>query len=205
MKYLLFKQKMDRFGCFSNHQVKMVFPDFDRNNLTRWVKKGWLIRLRQGLYTFPEYKEKSRYVYYFANRMYSPSYISLHTALSFYGLIPEAVLDMTSVTSLKTAVFKNEFGNFVYKSVKEDLFFGYDLKKSSADIEIKLAKPEKAILDLLYLYPFYNNEKEIRELRFDEYFLNNELDLKLLKDYSARFKNKALDKRTRKFIKVYDL
>ncbi len=196
---------MYRFGCFTNQQVNTVFSGFDRNNLTRWVKKRWLIRLRKGLYTFPEYKQKTGYIYYFANKIYSPSYISLHTALGFYGLIPEAVLDMTSITSLKTATFENEFGNFVYKSVKEDLFFGYDLKKSSENIEIKLAKPEKAILDLLYLYPFYNNEKEIKELRFDEYFLNNEFDLKLLKEYSARFKNKALDKRTRKFIKAYDL
>ncbi|MCD7850081.1 MAG: hypothetical protein LUH63_10310, partial [Parabacteroides sp.] len=59
--------------------------DFDRNSLTRWVKKGYLIRLRQGYFAFSEYKSKPDYFLYFANRIYRPSYISLHTALSFYG------------------------------------------------------------------------------------------------------------------------
>jgi hypothetical protein len=53
----------------------------------------------------------------------------LHTALAFYGIIPEAVVQVTSVTSLKTASFRNEFGEYSYKNVKENLMFGYELKQ----------------------------------------------------------------------------
>ena len=84
--------------------------DFSRNNLVHWTNQGLLIRLRQGHYTFPEYKGRADYSFYFANRIYRPSYISLHTALSFYGIIPESVVQITSVTSLKTASFTNAFG-----------------------------------------------------------------------------------------------
>lgn len=98
-------------GCFNIHQVYAWKPGFDRNNIVRWTKVGQLIRLRQGFYTFPEYKQKPDFTLYFANRIYLPSYVSLHTALAFYGLIPEAVVQVTSVTSLKITSLSNDFGD----------------------------------------------------------------------------------------------
>lgn len=193
------------FVCFNTNQVFEVFPGFNRNNLTRWSNKGLLIRLRQGLYTFPEYKVDSDYLLYFANKIYSPSYISLHTALSFYGIIPEAVLQITSVTSLKTASFNNEVGVYIYKSVKNELIFGYDLKTFSGERVLKIAKPEKAILDLLYLYPFYSTEAELLELRFDEDFLHYDFDIELFREYTLIFKSKALEKRANNLLKAYEL
>lgn len=192
-------------ACFNTHQVYVWNPDFDRNNFVRWVKKGLLVRLRQGYYTFPEYKNKPDFTLFFANRIYRPSYISLHTALAFYGIIPEAVVQITSVTSLKTASFQNEFGEYDYKSIREELMFGYDFKTIANGQSIKLARPEKAVLDLLYLYPFYNSEKEMEELRLDEDFLQDEFDLQRLEDYQSEFKSKALQKRVRLLKRIYSL
>lgn len=196
---------MFRLACFSIHQVYAWKPDFDRNNLTRWAKKGYIIRLRQGYFTFPEYKGKSDYTLYFANRIYRPSYISLHTALAIYGMIPEAVVQVTSVTSLKTVSFSNDFGTYTYNSIKEELMFGYDLKPMSDKRTLQFAIPEKALLDLLYLYPFYDNEKEMEELRLDEDFLHEQLDLPLLLDFSKKIRNKALDRRLGLLLKTYEL
>ncbi len=205
MNYLDFRQNWIELGCFNINQIYAWQQDFDRNNLTRWVKKGLLIRLRQGLYTFPEYKSKSNFAYFFANSMYKPSYISLHTALSFYGIIPEAVVQITSVTSLKTAMFKNEFGDYSYKKIQNKLMFGYELKPIEGGREIKFAKAERALLDLLYLYSFYNTEQDIVDLRLDEDFIHNELDVDLLKTFSSQFQNKALETRLNKLFNVYDL
>lgn len=205
MNYLEFKNRMFDLACFNTHQVYAWNPDFDRNNFVRWVKKGLLVRLRQGYYTFPEYKNKPDFTLFFANRIYRPSYISLHTALAFYGIIPEAVVQITSVTSLKTASFQNEFGEYDYKSIREELMFGYDFKTIANGQSIKLARPEKALLDLLYLYPFYNSEKEMEELRLDEDFLQDELDLQRLEDYQSEFKSKALQRRVRLLKKIYIL
>ncbi|MDR0832863.1 MAG: hypothetical protein LBN93_01535, partial [Candidatus Symbiothrix sp.] len=171
MHYFEFRQQLFDLACFNINQLYAWQPNFDRNNLTRWVKKGYLIRLRQGHFAFAEYKGKADYALYFANRIYRPSYVSLHTALSFYGMIPESVVQITSVTSLKTADFSNDFGEYSYKSVLEKLMFGYDLKPMLDNRTLQLASPEKALLDLLYLYPFYNNEQELEELRLDEDFL----------------------------------
>lgn len=205
MNYLEFRNKMFDLGCFNIHQVYAWKPGFDRNNIVRWTKKGQLIRLRQGYYTFPEYKQKPDFTLYFANRIYRPSYISLHSALAFYGLIPEAVIQITSVSTLKTASFSNEFADYEYKSIKPDLMFGYNLKPIDNGRSLQIATPEKALLDLLYLYPFYNSQKELEDLRLDQDFLEDQLDLKILEEFTMKFKNKALEKRTALLKTTYNL
>ena len=190
-------------ACFSSNQVYAWQPNFDRNNFSQWIKRGLLVRLRQGIYTFPEYISKPDFSLYFANRIYRPSYVSLHTALAFYGIIPEAVVQITSVTSLKTANFNNSFGEFSYKSISEELMFGYDLKPLTDGRTLQLAKPEKAILDLLYLYPFYNTTNELEELRLDNDFMLDDFKWELMQTYIMQFKNKALEKRIKLLTSTY--
>ena len=205
MTFLEFKNQLFDLACFNIYQVYAWQPDFDRNNLTRWVKKGYLVHLRQGYFAFSEYKSRQDYSLYFANRIYRPSYISLHTALAFYGMIPEAVVQVTSVTSLKTISFSNDFGEYSYKNLKENLMFGYELKPVADNRTMQFATPEKALLDLLYLYPFYDNEQELEELRLDEDYLHDDLDKDLLVNYCDKFQNKALARRVKLLFKTYDL
>lgn len=205
MNYIEFKDKMFDLACFSIDQVYAWQPGFDRNNLSRWIKKGLLIRLRQGYFTFPEYKGKPDYAWYFANRMYRPSYISLHTALSFHGIIPESVIQITSVTSLKTAYFKNPFGEYSFKTLKKELMFGYLLKPMPDGRALQMADPEKALSDLLYLYPEYRTVQDMQDLRLDEEFLQNDLKKDSLHDYTSRFKNKSLEKRINRLFIAYGL
>ncbi len=205
MSFLEFKDKMFDLACFNIYQIYAWQPGFDRNNLTRWTKKGYLIRLRQGYFAFSEYKRKPDYALYFANRIYHPSYISLHTALAFYGMIPEAVVQITSITSLKTASFTNYFGEYSYNNIKENLMFGYDLKPIADNRTIQFAAPEKALLDLLYLYPFYDSKQELEELRLDEDYLQEDLNKELLMDSCDKFQSKALDNRVKLLFKTYNL
>lgn len=205
MNFIEFKNKLFDLACFNIHQVYTWSPGFDRNNLTRWVTKGYLVRLRQGYFAFPEYKNKPDYYFYFANRIYRPSYISLHSALAFYGMTPEEVVQITSITSLKTGSFKNDFGEYSYRSIRDDLFFGYILKPMADNRTVMFASPEKALLDLLYLYPFYNTGKDMEELRLDENYLNDSLKKDLLIDFCTRFQSKALDLRVKLLLKTYHL
>lgn len=203
MNFIEFRTRLFPLACFNVNQVYAWQPDFNRNNLVRWTSTGLLIRLRQGYYTFPEYLSLPDYPYYFANRIYLPSYVSLHTALASYGIIPEGVTQITSVSSLKTASFLNQSGTFVYRSVRDDLMFGYIARPMTDGRTFLFASPEKAILDLLYLYPFYNNEKEMVGLRLDEYFLHEELNRDLFLEYASRMKSKALDNRVKLFLSTY--
>ena len=205
MNYLTFRTQFFDLAGFSTDQVYAWQPGFDRNNLSRWTAKGLVIRLRQGFYTFPEYIGKPDYVRYFANRIYRPSYISLHSALAYYGIIPEGVIQVTSVTSLKTASFSNVMGEFFYHTMKPELIFGYAIKPFDEGRSMQLAEPEKALLDLLYLYPAYNTEIDMEELRLDNDFLHDDLRKDLLEDYTSRFKSKVLEQRIKTLFKTYGL
>ena len=205
MKWNAFRKQMSGLACFNTHQVYAWQPDFDRNNFYRWTKCGYLVRLRQGLYTFPEYRDKPDMATYFAGRIYGPSYVSLHTALSFYGLIPEAVVQITSVTSLKTMSFKNDFGEYAYKSIRKDLMFGYEPRPIVDGYTIAYATREKALLDLLYFYSFYNTAAEMENLRLDAESLHEDLQTAQLETFLERFKSTALEKRLRLLRKVYEL
>ncbi|MEA4841409.1 MAG: hypothetical protein VB110_10445 [Bacteroidales bacterium] len=204
MNFIEFRKSFIDIGCVNTHQIVALYPDFNHNNLTRWVKQGLLVNLRQGYYSFPELRVHPDFVFYISNRIYKPSYISLHSVLAFYGIIPEAVTQITAVSSLKTAEFQNDFGVYTYKKVREDLFFGYELKPFG-DKSILFAHPEKALLDLLYLYPFYDSFEELEELRLDEAYITNELDRTRLDEYAARFGSKALTRRVALMKKIYGL
>lgn len=203
--YIAFRNKFIEYGCFSIYHVMMWDPGFDANNYTRWCRQGLLARLRRGWFAFPELLKTPDFARYIAGRIYKPSYISLQTALSFYGIIPEAVTDITSVSTLKTAEFENGFGNYTYRSIKPELFFGFELKKMQDGRAVPFAKPEKALLDLLYLYPEYNTQSSMVELRLDEDYLTNDLDMDRLEEYALLFQSKALSARVDTLIKTYGL
>lgn len=122
-----------------------------RRQVRDWVKKGYLLPLKRGKYIFSEeYRRLEASGLFIANFLVSPSYLSLEFALGYYGLIPEKVTVFTSVTTKKTAVFRNPLGVFEYRCVKKELFFGYT-KGSDVGQEFFIAFPEKALLDYFYL------------------------------------------------------
>jgi predicted transcriptional regulator of viral defense system len=191
--------------CFTSNQVYVWHPDFDKNNLSRWLKKNYLIKLRNGFYTFREFLNTPNLNLYLANRIYRPSCVSLQTALAFYELIPEAVAAITSISTLKTTGFSNDLGSFSYKKLNNRLFFGFDHLPFLRDRTILMASPEKALLDLLYLYPFYNSEADMLDLRLNTNMLQEVIRINLLRELLKNFKNKALEKRTALLLKCYEL
>ena len=112
------------------------------------VKEGKLIRLKRGLFCVnPKYSQKSINHGVVANILYEgPSYVSIETALSYYGLIPERTMGMTSVVTGRSKTFTTPIGWFSYKTIPEDLF---PIGVRSVDGYL-MASPEKALCDYLY-------------------------------------------------------
>ena len=205
MNYWQLRNQFYDLACFNVNQVYAWQPDFEKNNLTRWAKQNLIIKLRNSWYSFPEYLKIPNFQHFVSNKIYSPSYISLHSAFAFYGIIPEAVVQTTAVSSLKKSNFDNIFGSFSYQQILPELMFGYEQKSFLNNRSLVFAIPEKAILDLLYLYPQYNNEQEIRELRFDEEFMQEDLNVERLNEFTERFQSKVLKNRVNLLLKIYDL
>ena len=205
MTYIQFYNEWHRLACFSVSQVRAIYPDFHRGNFVQWQQAGYIVSLRQGWYAFADYLQQPDYARYFAGKMCAPSYISLHTALSFYGIIPEAVVEITSVTTQKTCRYENAFGQFSYQTIRPKLFWGFEPKTMRDGKQYMMATPEKAIIDLLYLYPQYATLDEMRELRFDEDWMRDELNKERLMEYTERIGSPALTKRIKLLQKAYKI
>lgn len=203
MTYTQFYNQWHGLGCFSVHQVHAISPDFNRANWHQWQKSGYIVMLRRGWYAFADYLQQPDYARYFAGKIYAPSYISLHTALSFYGIIPEAVVEITSVTTQKTCRYENTFGQFSYQTVRPRLFWGFEPKTMRDGKQYMMATPEKAIIDLLYLYPQYSSVEDMRELRLDEDWMREELDKERLMGYVERIGSPIIAKRVRLLLTAY--
>ncbi len=202
--YQLFRKTFFEHICFSNNQIKLNFPKFDNKNLVRWQEKGYIIKLRNGIYTFSEYLEKEEIDLYIANRIYRPSYISLHYVLNFYGIIPEVINSITSVSTIKTKQFNNVLGNFSYQTINSKMFFGYEVKKAN-NFDVLMATPEKALIDLFYLYPMYNTYEEIEYLRFDANILKNIINTKILDGYLNKINIKSINNKIEIMRKIYNI
>lgn len=201
--YLQIRDEFISPGCFCVNQIMLKHPNFSIDNLYRWTKSGLLIKLRQGWYAFPETLNIVDFERYIAGKIYRPSYISLHYALCFYGIIPEAVLTITNVTTNKTLTFDNKFGHYTYQSVKESFFYGYVPMTDDHNRTFHIATPEKAILDLLYLYPQYKTTEDMEELRLDESFMTEEFNISRFQAYIKRAGNKALGIRANELLNTY--
>jgi hypothetical protein len=102
-----------------------------------------------------------------ANHLVRPSYVSLQSALSFYGLIPEAVPVTTSVTTRRPGEFSTPLGDFSFRHVQVSLFRDFDVLEPSHKQPAFVASPEKALIDLLYLEPGSESYAYLSELRLD--------------------------------------
>jgi predicted transcriptional regulator of viral defense system len=131
-----------------------VDPDDVRRQLSRWVQTGRVIQLRRGLYTFPApYRQSPFHPFLAANALLPGSYISLQSALAYYGLIPEYVARTLSVTSRRPAEWRTPLGDFRFQHIASHLFFGYQKVSFTSGQDAFIALPEKALLDLVHLTP----------------------------------------------------
>ncbi|MBW2649112.1 MAG: type IV toxin-antitoxin system AbiEi family antitoxin domain-containing protein [Deltaproteobacteria bacterium] len=180
-----------RAPVFSKTDVMLAGGKLYDYQLTRWVKKGYLLKLKNGIYAFNKDYEKIKGEEV-ASALYQPSYLSLESALSSYGFIPEMVYSYVSVTAKINRTFDNKFGHFIYRHVKSELFWGYREVKTDAGRYL-IAEPEKALLDYLYLnLSKINSESDFENLRFNEDRLSETLNREKFSRYLQAFKIKKL-------------
>lgn len=154
MKYNNFKEKAQERPIIYSRDLTRHQADKQaiRNQLRRWHKKRLLIKLKRGIFILNAGDRKiNPSKMYIANQLVSPSYVSMEYSLSFYGLIPESVSDVTNITTKKTRLFKNEVGNFIYQHVSPAAFRGFKSIKDEAGLDVFIAEPEKALIDTCYL------------------------------------------------------
>ncbi len=192
MKFFDFEQKMANYPVFSARELKTIL--FAEKNIlvqvSFWLKKGYIKKVKKGLYVLTSAIDRVDPIV-LADRIYSPSYLSLEYALNYYGIIPDIPGTYTSVSTRKTENFNNKFGNYSYQKIKKELFTGYEIIQDGV-LSYGIASPEKALFDYLYL----NKNKFVaefnfwKELRIDEEF---KFRKKEIENYKKLFQDKKVD------------
>jgi hypothetical protein len=121
-----------------------------KDKIAYLLKKGDLISVRRGLYVVSPDYNKVASTKVLASMMYSPSYLSLQSALKYFGLIPEAIHGEVSVTRLRTKRFNTPFGEFEYHhSGLYDFLWGLRFAQIDDSRQVRVASPIKALYDLI--------------------------------------------------------
>lgn len=196
MNFHKFRAVFHSQKVFSTGDIAKEWADFNYVNLVNWQDKGYLLKLRNTWYAFPDALKTEADLNLVANLLRKPSYISLETALQFYNWIPESVFSIASVTTSKPVEWKTPVGHFSYRSVQPRLFFGYQTVEGQS-VTFNIAGPEKTLLDLLYFNPTLTEVADFEGLRLNREEIAGRLDLDRLKDYLVLIASPALDTRWR--------
>lgn len=191
MNFTSFYQAFDKRDVISIYDINKRFPEFDSRRLNEWQKKGYIQKIINKYYTWPDNPTSEARIFFTANRLCSNSYISLWSALRWYGFIPEGVYQTFSVTTKQTHSFETPLGHFHYQHVKPALLFGYRPERLGERTYL-IAEPEKAILDTFYLNADIRNEKDLDGLRLNFDIMAEKLSSELITKYAITFQNQRV-------------
>lgn len=173
------------------HLILKLLSGYQRPNdkISELLKSEELISIRRGLYIpGPKMDLPTAEPFLIANHLRGPSYVSLESALSYWGLIPERTYEISSVTTKTSKTYRTEVGRFSYKQLKTPYYaFGIKSLKITQKQTIVIASPEKALCDKIVLTPTINlrsikqtQEFLLEDLRMDSDVLNT-LNTELMK------------------------
>lgn len=154
--------------------LESLFPDIKRGNqkIRLLERDKQIIRLKRGLYVCsPEITGKALSTELIANHLYAPSYVSMSSALRYYGLIPEAVYIKQSMTLKHARDFDTPLGRFEYTHIPKEAFSVGLTSIRKDDYAFVMATPEKALCDLIANSPQVN----LRYLKDAERYLEEDI------------------------------
>ncbi len=162
-----------------------VDPAVLQAQLSRWVAEGRLIRLRRGKYVVaPSLSGPEPHGFVLANAIRPDSYVSCQSALSWHGLIPEHVPSVVSVAGGRTETVDTPLGSFIYRHMKPSLLWGWREEDVPTPGGARVARPEKALLDLAYLTPGADSTAYMEGLRLQS---TEQLDMSGLRAMARRW------------------
>lgn len=138
------------------HSVVMeMLSEYNRPNdkISELLRSGQLTALRRGLYVAgPESDLPIPDALLLANHLRGPSYVSLESALSYWGMIPERVFEVSSVTIKTAKNYDTPLGRFSYRHLATPYYsFGVQRVELAPQQMAMIASPEKAICDKIVL------------------------------------------------------
>jgi predicted transcriptional regulator of viral defense system len=178
--YLL--EPLERLPYFTFEGFKQVIGADEtetqraRELVSRWSKRGHLIRLKKGIYMTRRFYELHRNEPSFSpavSAILQPqSYISLEFVLQRAGILTDVTYPVTAITPKNTLQVKNPVGTFVYRHIRRNLYTGF-VQHEFYGVLFSQATVAKALFDYVYLRPIPSS------LRTHKYDLAEDLRLNI--------------------------
>ena len=169
---------------FQLNDLKKIFGLYNDNSLYQSIKRlkkdQVISNLINGKYYLNDNPPDEFIV---ANNLYYPSYISLETALNYYGILIQTPFDIISITTKKRKKINWQDKYFIYHHIDNNYFVDYIKEK-----EFVIATPEKALIDTIFLNSVGKLKTDFSELIYDV------IDQKRLLKLKDKIKNKAFHK-----------
>jgi hypothetical protein len=165
----------------SRHLLLQKLRDYKRPNdkIHELINNGDLISLKRGLYVAgPNADLPIPESFLIANNLRGPSYVSLESALSYLGFIPERTYEISSVTTKSSKKFRTPLGRFDYQKLPTPYYaFGIQWMQLKPGQYALMASPEKAVCDKIVLTPHINlrSIKQTVAFLFDDMRMDEEL------------------------------
>ncbi len=156
------------------------------DKISELMKSGDLIPLKKGLYISGVKEDlNASEPFLIANHLWGPSYVSLDSALAFWGLIPERVYEVSSITIKISKKYQTPQGRFTYRFMQSPYYsFGIKSQKLTSKQVVLIAMPEKALCDKIITTAGLN----LRSPAQTRTFLLDDLriDLELLRKFNLK-------------------
>lgn len=174
------KNPLERLGNIpvTASALESLFPHIKGGNqkIRLLERDKQIIRLKRGLYVCsPDVTGKTLSTELIANHLYAPSYVSMSSALRYYGLIPEAVYIKQSMTLKHSKDFDTQLGRFEYTHISKNAFSVGLTSIRKDDYAFVMATPEKALCDLIA----NSSQVNLRYLKDAEIYLEEDIRMEL--------------------------
>lgn len=151
-----------------------LLKDYKRpyDKINELVKQGVLVVVKRGIYITGQNQHIAKpEPFLLANHLLGPSYISLESALSHWGLIPERVYEISSMTTHSSKIYKTPVGIFSYIRAPLPYYsFGIQQLELTKKQLVLIATPEKALCDKIIATSgiLLRSVKQVKEFLVDD-------------------------------------
>ena len=202
MEQMTRKDAFKQFGIipFDTATLKSLLDDYKSPNdkVAMMEKDGDLIRLKRGLFVVsPKIHNRPLSKELIANHIYGSSYVTLQTALSFYGLIPERVQTVCSMTTKRSRTFINSLGTFDFKSASMPYYsIGVRQEIVNDEYAFLIATPEKALCDMI----IESSRLKLQSVKAMRNYLEEDLriDLTVIPDFNSQIVAQCIEVSSKK-------
>jgi predicted transcriptional regulator of viral defense system len=196
MTFLEFANVFGNERIIDIRNVCTYFNGLDRRRLYEWQKRGLIVKVANNFYVMAGKSLDSEGLKTIACRIHVPAYVGLESALSWYNFIPEAVFQTTAITTRRNKFIATAMGDFRYRSIKPELFFGISVVARDNN-HFSISDPEKTLLDLLYFTPNSDSKETLAELRLNVDEIRRMVDRRKLQNYLGLFASSKMNRAVR--------